>query len=45
MSGKINIKVKFSLQDINKPIGESEFIFTETLPKALKAVCLLLKTN
>lgn len=34
---KNNIEVEFSLRDISKPIGVSEFIITETLPDNLKS--------
>lgn len=34
---KNNIEVEFSLRDINKPIGVSEFELTETLPDSLKS--------
>jgi len=33
---KNNIEVEFSLRDINKPIGVSEFELTEILPESLK---------
>ena len=33
---KNNIEVEFSLRDINKPIGVSEFELTEILPDNLK---------
>ncbi len=32
-SGKDRIEVEYSLKDINKPIGVSEYTFTEKLPK------------
>ena len=34
---KNNIEVEFSLRDINKPIGVSEFELTEILPDNLKS--------
>ena len=34
---KKNIEVEFALRDINKPIGVSEFQFTEILPDNLKS--------
>lgn len=34
--GKDNLEVEYSLQDINKPMGVSEFTFTEVLPDNLK---------
>ncbi len=33
---KDKIEVEYALRDINKPIGVSEFTFTETLPEELK---------
>ena len=33
---KDKIEVEYALRDINKPIGVSEFTFTEALPEALK---------
>ena len=33
---KNNIEVEFALRDLNKPMGVSEFIFTEALPEELK---------
>ena len=34
---KNNIEAEFALRDINKPIGISEFSFTEILPEELKS--------
>ena len=34
---KNNIEAEFALRDINKPIGVSEFSFTEILPEELKS--------
>lgn len=34
---KNNIEAEFALRDINKPMGISEFEFTETLPESLKS--------
>ncbi|RZL40696.1 MAG: DUF1016 family protein, partial [Pedobacter sp.] len=34
---KNNIEAEFALRDINKPIGVSEFTFTEILPEELKS--------
>ncbi|WP_281638274.1 PDDEXK nuclease domain-containing protein [Flavobacterium marginilacus] len=34
---KNNIEAEFALRDINKPIGISEFLFTEILPEELKS--------
>jgi YhcG PDDEXK nuclease domain len=34
---KNNIEAEFALRDINKPIGVSEFSFTEILPEVLKS--------
>lgn len=34
---KNNIEVEFALRDLNKPIGVSEFTFTEILPEELKS--------
>ena len=34
---KKNIEVEFALRDINKPMGVSEFQFTEVLPDNLKS--------
>lgn len=34
---KNNIEVEFALRDINKPMGVSEFQFTEILPENLKS--------
>ena len=34
---KNNIEVEFALRDINKPMGVSEFQFTEVLPDNLKS--------
>ncbi len=33
---KDKIEVEYALRDINKPIGVSEFTFTEILPEELK---------
>ena len=32
-NGKDGIEVEYALKDINKPIGVSEYTFTEKLPK------------
>jgi hypothetical protein len=34
---KNNIEAEFALRDINKPMGVSEFNFTEILPEELKS--------
>lgn len=34
---KNNLEAEFALRDLNKPIGVSEFSFTEILPEALKS--------
>ena len=34
---KDNIEVEFALRDMNKPMGVSEFIFTEIIPENLKS--------
>lgn len=34
---KNNIEAEFALRDINKPMGVSEFQFTEILPEELKS--------
>jgi prolyl-tRNA synthetase len=34
---KDRIEVEYALRDINKPIGVSEFTFTEILPEELKS--------
>lgn len=34
---KNNIEAEFALRDINKPIGVSEFSFTEIIPEELKS--------